>query len=85
MAWETRGKDRKHLYLYRSQRMPGGKVEKIYVGKGRAAVLSAQQDAEVRAQREADRSRELEQAREFAGVLDPQGAWPRKWTRRCGC
>ena len=71
MGWETRGKNGKHRYLYRSERMPGGKIKKVYLGKGHAAELAEQQDAEVRAQREADRSRELEQARSFTAVLDP--------------
>ena len=73
MAWETRGKNRKHRYFYRSERMASGRIKKTYLGNGQTAERVAQRDADVRSQREADQ----EQARQADAVLAP----PRGLTR----
>lgn len=64
MAWEARGGQ---LYYYRSKR-EGRKVRKIYLGRGPAARLAAQQDAEAKRRREAER-RELLRLRVQMGQL----------------
>ena len=63
MAWERR---RHKLYYYRSTRIPGtGRVQKEYVGAGPVAEVIAEQDAQSRAQRAAQRQVELERRRQF--------------------
>ena len=68
MSWETRrGRGR---YYTRSRKVHGGIVRE-YVGTGRFAELTAQQDAEERAQRLAERERLQQDAARWAATTAP--------------
>ena len=56
MAWENRRRGNRRYY-YRSRRVDG-RVVKEYVGRGPAAELAAEQDADARAKRDAQRTAE---------------------------
>ena len=55
MAWESRRHDGASYY-YRGRRGPDGRVYKLYFGHGAAAVAAAEEDADIRAKRQADRA-----------------------------
>jgi hypothetical protein len=68
MGWETRrGSGR---YYTRSRKV-NGRIIREYVGTGFVAELAAQQDAEARAQRRAERERLQREATRWAAIAAP--------------
>ncbi len=65
MSWERRQRGAGRRYYYRAERR-GKRVVKQYVGAGSEAERAAQADAEVRAEREAERGRVLNAAMKLA-------------------
>ena len=66
MAWEARGKGQ-HRFYYRS-RHAGGKVEKVYLGRGDVAREAAAKDAAAKAKLAADHAELAELEAKLAGV-----------------
>ena len=67
MAWHRKLRGPRSGYFYRSRRV-GGKVVKLYVGRGAAAELAARLDARERQDRRAERAAFLAEQVRLAAV-----------------
>jgi hypothetical protein len=68
MSWETRGNSGRY---YTRSRKVDGRIIREYIGTGLLAELSAQQDADERVQRLAERERLQQEAARWAAATVP--------------